>query len=1164
MENSFNVADSCLDVKQTAQRLKIRSTSTIHKLIQDKKFPNAFKSNNKWWIPIEDIETYEKAKNDKSFLSAKEAAERLGYKSLDSLFNNIDDFPNAFKFDGKWRIPLDDLSLYEKKLQCLTVKQVAIEVGNTSAAYITDMIHKNHFPNAFKLKGKWRIPPKDLEPFKDFIRPEGYLTTRETAEELGYTGIFRLIQEKKLPNAIKVNNVWWVPQGDIKTFKASKNIGTKENFMSLTEAAKELGYKSRGNIMYYLKKNKFPNAFIIKGHWKIPINDIEAFRTDDKYFSDKYYSIKEVAKRLGYNSNTSVLNLLKKEKRFPNALMVNNKWRIPIEDIKKYELSLKPNDCLNMEDTKKEIGCKTSSYVVSLIKQNKLPNAFKIHRKWWIPRSDIEAFKKSPGPFDCFNVKESAKKLGFKTNSSVLLAIKKKKLPNAFKTSGKWWIPSKDISSYLDNKKKNVPIRKERYTPRKAEKKNCLDISQTLEELGYKTKSKIRRMIEEKHLPNAFKTSGKWWIPSKNIENYKNSLKVPSGYLSTKEANIRLKYCNPGAITLLITKKKFPNALKINGRWHIPLKDIEDFEQQKKKSKMKIAYSGEVGFQELKDFIESQNTIFVETKQLFLDYCLIQTNNISGSPAYIKDRINLFKRFYQQIILEIKKELYLLTPEEINSFLDTNSPLVQEQKKIFIRFLKYTHSIKDITPDEEIVLLKERKEKTDSKDIYAPSLFHKLYKYVRKIEIHTAMAVKDRYYANMWAYVTLLLTDFIRGQDLILNTPNIHLQGLNIKNINWFKTNTLSDLQSQSIINQLYIHFKNKRSSKTKSFLTFVVAPDLVHALATSLIISELHRKDESADSLLGTFFQGSYNSIRTEGKDRHKKFFNQLTGEENFQFGSQKLNRSVATYLFYSITEDDKYDSELSLHLTQTARSHTKAETTAIYIQTTNKDGSINRVSHNLFRRGHFGWLYNYIILYVSQYNAINHDLEERTKLIESARQEVAPFSLENLAKFIESYQHLVPLNNKSTSMKSYLRDIYQKRRSVISQLLNYSHNDIKDILINLAKGDFPSKSEHAQCLIYPNCKYPKLASCHSCEYVIPQNLLLIQLKEELDRLIKNIDSQSNPLLIKKDTKFLLHALLIWKEARLAFGDEMVSSFIQINETWTKIENLAHKLPIE
>ncbi|MEH7362397.1 DNA-binding protein, partial [Priestia megaterium] len=248
--------------------------------------------------------------------------------------------------------------------------------------------------------------------------------------------------------------------------------------------------------------------------------------------------------------------------------------------------------------------------------------------------------------------------------------------------------------------------------------------------------------------------------------------------------------------------------------------------------------------------------------------------------------------------------------------------------------------------------LKNRKEKTDSKDIYAPSLFHKLYKYVRKIEVHTAMAVKDRYYANMWAYVTLLLTDFIRGQDLILNTPNIHLQGLNIKNINWFKTNTLSDFQSQSIINQLYIHFKNKRSSKTKSFLTFVVAPDLVHALATSLVICEFHRKNESADSLLGTFFQGSYNSIRTEGKARHKKFFNQLTDDKYFQFGSQKLNRSVATYLFYSITEDDKYDSELSLHLTQTARSHTKAETTSIYIQTTNKDGSINRVSHNLFRR--------------------------------------------------------------------------------------------------------------------------------------------------------------------------------------------------------------------
>lgn len=45
---------------------------------------------------------------------------------------------------------------------------------------------------------------------------------------------------------------------------------------------------------------------------------------------------------------------------------------------------------------------------------------------------------------------------------------------------------------------------------------------------------------------------------------------------------------------------------------------------------------------------------------------------------------------------------------------------------------------------------------------------------------HTFSALKDRSYANMWVYTILLLTDFIRGQDLILNTPKIDLETVDI------------------------------------------------------------------------------------------------------------------------------------------------------------------------------------------------------------------------------------------------------------------------------------------------------------------------------------------------------------------------------------------------
>ncbi|MBJ8206582.1 hypothetical protein JDS91_36425, partial [Bacillus cereus] len=69
-------------------------------------------------------------------------------------------------------------------------------------------------------------------------------------------------------------------------------------------------------------------------------------------------------------------------------------------------------------------------------------------------------------------------------------------------------------------------------------------------------------------------------------------------------------------------------------------------------------------------------------------------------------------------------------------------------------------------------------------------------------------------------------------------------------------------------------------------------------------------------------------------------------------------------TYLFYSILEEDGEDADLALEITKNTRSHKNSDTTAIYIQAKNKDGSINSVSVNLLNRGMFGWLYNYILL--------------------------------------------------------------------------------------------------------------------------------------------------------------------------------------------------------
>src|SRR5699024_2378415 len=231
--------------------------------------------------------------------------------------------------------------------------------------------------------------------------------------------------------------------------------------------------------------------------------------------------------------------------------------------------------------------------------------------------------------------------------------------------------------------------------------------------------------------------------------------------------------------------------------------------------------------------------------------------------------------------------------------------------------------------------------------------------------------------------------------------------------------------------------------------------------------ISELHRKLVDSELILDTFISGIYSHIRTSGNNNHKKFFEQMKLVHEFKFSSLKMNRTVATYLFYSIVEEDGQDSDLALHLTKISRSHKRDDTTSKYIQATNKDGTINRVAYNLFKRGNFGWLYNYLILYVTQFDQLEDTLETRTKLIEEIRRDITPIQLENIAGFHHNKLSLGTSNDENDIMDRHLKNIYSKRQTVISKLKDFAKEEIKEILLDLAQNNRPSKNEHAQCLI-------------------------------------------------------------------------------------------------
>ncbi|MGR5959333.1 hypothetical protein ACT7DM_05905 [Bacillus cereus] len=326
-------------------------------------------------------------------------------------------------------------------------------------------------------------------------------------------------------------------------------------------------------------------------------------------------------------------------------------------------------------------------------------------------------------------------------------------------------------------------------------------------------------------------------------------------------------------------------------------------------------------------------------------------------------------------------------------------------------------------------MLAVQKPKHKEQEIYSAPIFNQIYKHVQNIELHIEKSLNSRSYANMWVYVTLLCCDFIRGSDLVLNTPSLNLKELDIQEEDFHSNNfKLNEHQVQIVIKTLYLSFRNKRASKTGELLTFLVPSNLEMPLAHALVLSERLREDKTFQ--LETFIEGKYRKIKTQGGRTHLKFFNSYKKFERFRFSSLIMNRSLATYLYGSVTEGDAFDSELALTLAQNARSHKNEDTTKTYIQLMNKDGSIGRVAINIFRRGNFGWLYDQLLrfTYTANYKTLN--LEDRTTIIEEIKEHISLKETESIAAYVSNYLTSASIEETDNdSVVKVLNTIYEKR---------------------------------------------------------------------------------------------------------------------------------------
>lgn len=600
------------------------------------------------------------------------------------------------------------------------------------------------------------------------------------------------------------------------------------------------------------------------------------------------------------------------------------------------------------------------------------------------------------------------------------------------------------------------------------------------------------------------------------------------------------------------------NTKKINGRIYISKEELTKYEEYlfERYSTVEIDCNYAIN----KITIETkQYNIFVDTRNLFIEYSRNYFNKSSGSTNHKKNIITEFINFHNKVQSNLTGEIFNTDYRILNMLFLKEGFFTSKEKLLFTRFLTYVFDQKNIP--QQIKLLAVQKFNRNDQAIYSALSFNQIYTHVQNIEIHIAKSLSCRKYANMWVYVTLLCCDFIRGSDLVLNTPKLNLKELNITESDFhFNKLNVNEYQVKKIIKTVYLAFRNKRASKTGELLTFLVPSSLEKSLAYALILSERLREDETLQ--LETFIQGKYKKIMTHGREAHLKFFKDYKEFNGFKFSSLIMNRSLATYLYGSVTEGDGYDSELALTLAQKARSHKSNDSTKTYIQMMSKDGSLGRVSLNIFRRGNFGWIYDQLLKFAIKDNYQSLSLEDRSTMVERVKEQFTLRDSESLAAYISNY--LVPSNNEETdNYENLIQKIYEKRLKVIHQVMRLNKHQLKELFLKLSSHSMPSKSEHAQCLVFPNCAYPALMNCMYCEYVLPQNLILIQLNQEIQRLVISIQENNNENFIKRQSHFLLQCLLILSEANKTFGKDHVRVYVDINKINFLLKDNAHKINI-
>ncbi|MGG0248776.1 helix-turn-helix domain-containing protein [Peribacillus frigoritolerans] len=919
----------------------------------------------------------------------------------------------------------------------------------------------------------------------------------------------KLISKGYFPNSrITKHNVYSIPSTDIKEYE--KMIIRKLDFLTIPETAEYLDLKVE-IVRKMIHKNIFKNIrtfLTFKGYYILK-SDIDSYQA----FMDRHYTIAEATNL--FNLTIGQLNLLIKNKQLPNAQIhkINRKWLLPIKELKRYINSKEiPENFFSIEQVAQRVS-RHPAIVQKYIRERKFfTNSLVIKRKRYIPEEDIESFEKTMKVPKGFVTISEAVKLLDKSSSTIHQLIKKKRLANSYFDNNlrKYLINEKDIYAFI-----HTPTIPDGYVTIE-EAANLLSLSS----------ESVLNLIKDKTFQIIHHHKETKFIFKKEIFEFlsKDDLTIQS--MSIEEAAKELA-CSKNDILKLLNKGDIQKS-DLNNNRLISKASINNLKKHKA-----IDYSLDAvsSYQEKINQVKFTKKM-PKTINLYNEFSLVRISQTRGNRETFIDKAALLARTLISIIKNLEKEIFLLSDNEIEVLLN-NPNLPDGNKENFVHFLNYCTTKVTCSYGKKYKVKYKEKRKTD-KEIYDKETFLRFYTYIRDINLHFENSINNSSYAKTWLFVLLHMINGWRKNTIVYELPNLQIElipELNLYSLKDLEKRKLSYTEAQSIINNYYELCGSIYVSKNSSFSQFLCNQDMVIPTATVLLICELHRRNKNKSTLLG-----SLNSF-VNTSERFTKFFQQQPTLPMFK--SLKMNSSLLTHFFYTVTESGT-NPEISYDLTKKLRSHRDINSTSTYIQSTNKDGSLESVTINLFNRGHFGWLYNFIVDLSFGHGKINK-LEDKTLLIQAYKKDFTPNELEELSYFLLRQQ--------------------SERKTILDSLSCIPKDILKEKILKILKGEMPSKTKHAQCISFPHCNYPTLNSCLNCPNVILKTHLLVSITEELKKVCDSIKYSEFEAIKYRDTLAFLKLLEIINQAVNELGKEFISSFIDFNYLQSLIVEINNEL---